>query len=177
MHPDTFSAFEDIAGDLSPNTGTRTQTIARLFGGNAAAWAAFDPTTVMKKHGRYAGIAGWFAVNGGPQPQHRVLEAGSSAIDLGRDGSGRPGDQLSAANSLCSLGSSNGIDCAVVTQPGKHDWPFAANAFATALPWLAGQLGTPGVAHVSLSAAAAAMPAPPQAPPHAPTQRAQAAGR
>src|SRR6185437_6111498 len=44
MHPDMFTAFEDIAGDLSPNSGTKAQTITRLFGGNADAWAAFDPT-------------------------------------------------------------------------------------------------------------------------------------
>ena len=35
MHPDMFSAFEDIAGDIAPNSGTKDQTIARLFGGNA----------------------------------------------------------------------------------------------------------------------------------------------
>ena len=51
MHPDMFSAFEDIAGDLGPNSGTKAQTIARLFGGNADAWAAFDPTTVITRHG------------------------------------------------------------------------------------------------------------------------------
>ena len=43
MHPDMFSAFVDIAGDRSPNVGPKDQTIARLFGGNRAAWAAFDP--------------------------------------------------------------------------------------------------------------------------------------
>ena len=37
MHPDMFSAFEDIAGDSRPNSGTKEQTIDRLFGGNAAA--------------------------------------------------------------------------------------------------------------------------------------------
>src|SRR4029450_8064362 len=37
MHPDMFSAFEDIAGDLTPNSGNKVQTIQRLFGGNAAA--------------------------------------------------------------------------------------------------------------------------------------------
>ena len=51
MHPDMFSAFEDIAGDIGPNSGTKDQTIARLFGGNADAWAAFDPTTVITRHG------------------------------------------------------------------------------------------------------------------------------
>jgi hypothetical protein len=33
----------------------------------------------------------------------------------------------------------------VVTQPEKHDWTFADRAFAAALPWLAGQIGTPEI--------------------------------
>ena len=68
----------------------------------------------------------------------------------GRGVTGSPNDQTAAANSLCSLGGTNGIECAVVSQPGKHDWPFASNAFAVALPWLASQLGTPGVRMVPL---------------------------
>ena len=108
MHPDMFSAFEDIAGDIGPNSGNKEQTIARLFGGNADAWAAFDPTTVITKHGPYTGVAGWFDVNGSTATIQRAQE--------------RPG---AAANSLCALGAANGINCAVVNQPGKHDWPFA----------------------------------------------------
>jgi S-formylglutathione hydrolase FrmB len=130
MHPDMFSAFEDIAGDLTPNSGNKAQTISRLFGGNAAAWAAFDPTTVMSRHGPYTGVAGWFDIDGNPSAQPRVAN---------------PNDQTAAANSLCATGSANGIKCAVVVQPGKHDWPFAAHAFAAGLPWLAGQLHTPGL--------------------------------
>ena len=38
----------------------------------------------------------------------------------------------------------------MVTQPGKHDWPFAAQAFAASLPWLASTLGTPDVEPVQL---------------------------
>ena len=76
---------------------------------------------MINHHGPYAGLAGWFDINGSP----------------------RPSDQTKAANSLCALGTTNGIDCAVVSQPGKHDWPFASHAFAAALPWLAGQIGTP----------------------------------
>jgi S-formylglutathione hydrolase FrmB len=105
MHPELFSAFVDIAGDVGPNAGTKEQTITRLFGGNAAAWAAFDPTTVITRHGPYHGVAGWFAV----------------APSTDRD-----------ANA------------------GRHDWGFAASAFAAALPWLSGQLGTPGVPRISL---------------------------
>src|SRR5690242_8966133 len=50
MHPDMFSSFVDIEGDLSPNTGNKAQTVATLFNGDADAWAAFDPTTVIKGH-------------------------------------------------------------------------------------------------------------------------------
>lgn len=142
MHPDMFSAFVDIAGDLGPNSGTKVQTIARLFGGNAAAWAAFDPSTVISRHGPYSGIAGWFAVHGGQQAQPHV----TPAVNRGPP---NPGDQAFAANTLCRLGSTHGIDCAVITQAGKHDWPFAGRAFAAALPWLAGQLGTPGSPRIS----------------------------
>ncbi len=137
MHPDMFSAFEDIAGDLSPNSGNKDQTIARLFGGRADAWAAYDPTTVITKHGRYTGVAGWFDVNGSTTTTQRSKN-----------------DQVAAANSLCALGAANGIKCAVVSQPGKHDWPFASHAFATALPWLAGQIGTPDVPPTALPPAA-----------------------
>lgn len=77
------------------------------------------------------GVAGWFAVN--------------SAV-----GGGKPNDQAIAATSLCGLGDHVGIDCAVVSQPGNHDWPFASNAFTSALPWLAGKIGTPGVPQVGL---------------------------
>jgi hypothetical protein len=70
---------------------------------------------------------------------------------------------------LCELGRANGINCTVVAQPGKHDWPFASNAFAAALPWLAGRLGTPGVPRI---------PSPPPWPPtSAPTPHAEPVGR
>jgi S-formylglutathione hydrolase FrmB len=141
MHPDMFSAFEDIAGDLTPNSGNKAQTIARLFGGNAAAYAAFDPTTVITRHGPYAGVAGRFDINGPTQSPPRKVVVNVAA---------NPNDQTAAANSLCAAGSADGIKCAVVTQPGKHDWPFAAHAFAAALPWLAGQLGTPGLPAIPL---------------------------
>jgi S-formylglutathione hydrolase FrmB len=162
MHPDMFSAFDDIAGDLRPNSGNKAQTISRLFGGNAAAYAAFDPMTVITRHGPYAGVTGEFDINGtGPSPGTNVVNAAAS-----------PNDQAAAASSLCATGSANGIKCAVLTLPGNHDWPFAAQAFATALPWLAGQLGTPGVPAVPLTAPPPVPP--PAAPKSAPDLRAAA---
>jgi S-formylglutathione hydrolase FrmB len=156
MHPELFSAFVDVAGDFFPNAGNKAQTIARLFGGNADAWAAFDPTTVMNRHGPYREVAGWFAISsdGPPAPHHDPQMTDSGAIRLAaRDAAANPSNQTAAAYSLCGLGRANGIDCAVVPQPGKHDWPFAERVFAAALPWLAGQLGTPGVPRTPLPAA------------------------
>lgn len=148
MHPELFSAFVDVAGDYFPNAGTKAQTIARLFGGNADAWASFDPTTVINRHGPYSDVAGWFAISsdGPPSGRRDLVLTDSAAVRLAaRDAAANPGNQAAAAYSLCALGRVNGIDCAVVPQPGKHDWPFADRAFAAALPWLAGRLGTPGV--------------------------------
>jgi S-formylglutathione hydrolase FrmB len=153
MHPELFSAFVDIAGNRGPEAGTRAQTIARLFGGNAEAWAAFDPATVIGRHGHYTGVAGWFDISAGNPPKHRrgisVTEAGDAGLG-GRGSVANPSDQAAAAESLCELGRAHGIDCAIVAQPGNHDWPFASRAFATALPWLAGRLGTPGVPRIAL---------------------------
>jgi S-formylglutathione hydrolase FrmB len=159
MHPTLFSSFVDIEGDLAPNAGTKAQTISRLFGGNADAWAAFDPTTVMNRHGRYTGVSGWFAVTSGSSPTSRadinVVDSAAMAA-AGRGAAADPGNPAAAAASLCALGRANGIDCAVVAQPGKHDWPTAGTAFAAALPWLAGQLGTPNVVRIPLPVAPSA---------------------
>jgi S-formylglutathione hydrolase FrmB len=151
MHPEMFSSFVDIAGDLGPVAGTKEQTIARLFHGDPNAWAAFDPSTVIKKHGPYTGVSGWFAISSTPMPPRFNVNAGNDAVGLGgRDAGGNPGDQTQAANTLCALGKANGITCAVVSTQGKHDWPFATDTFAASLPWLAGQLGTPGVPRIPL---------------------------
>jgi S-formylglutathione hydrolase FrmB len=167
MHPELFSSFVDIAGNMGPEAGTKAQTIARLFGGNADAWAAFDPATVIARHGQYTGVSGWFDVSSSnPPKRHRGLSV-TDASDVylgGREPVGNPNDQISAAESLCALGRANGINCAIVAQPGKHDWPFASNAFAAALPWLAGRLETPGMPRIP---AAATWPPAPAPAPHA----------
>jgi len=150
MHPEMFSAFVDIAGDRGPNIGGKDQTVAKLFGGNTAAWAAFDPITVMNRHGHYTGVSGWFDVPASSGAQN-LAEATNPALSAASiDPSANPEGQDAAANSLCSVASTNGITCAVVTQPGNHDWPFAAQAFAASLPWLAATLGTPNTDPVEL---------------------------
>lgn len=150
MHPELFSAFVDIAGDRSPNVGPKDQTIAKLFDGNRAAWAAFDPLTVIARHGRYTGLSGWFDVPGSSEPRNVAEEANPTSGAVGADPAANPEGQDAAANALCAAASANGISCAVVSQPGKHDWPFAAQAFTAALPWLASTLGTPAAEPVQL---------------------------
>lgn len=138
MHPEIFRSFVDIAGDAGPNAGDRAETIASLFGGDEKAWAAYDPKTVINRHRLYNGMAGWFAVaqSAGTHPSADPL------ANLDR--------QDVAAQTLCALGSAKGMRCTVVPEPGRHDWQFAARAFADSLPWLAGRLGTPGAPRVSL---------------------------
>ena len=173
MHPELFSSFVDIAGNMGPDAGTKAQTIVRLFGGSANAWEAFDPATVITRHGRYDDVSGWFDISSANAPKrYRSLSvADEAAVGLGgQDAIGNPNDQTAAAQRLCKLGRANGIDCAIVAQPGNHDWPFASRAFAEALPWLASQLGTPGVPWI----------APPSASPprrSAPGPRAEPVGR
>ena len=131
MHPELFGSFLDIAGDLRPNSGTTTETIDRLFGGNQAAWQNFDPSTVISRHGHYQELSGLFVVSGAGADEH-----------------GHPvpkhNGEYDAATQLCTVGAAQGIDCGIVGVAGRHDWPCAASAFAATLPWLAAQIGVGG---------------------------------
>ena len=164
MHPELFSSFVDIAGDTGPNAGTKDQTIARLYGGDAAAWSTFDPATVIDKHGRYQGVSGWFVISSDAPVKRGSHQANPDAVGLGgQDAGGNPGDQTEAAHTLCDLGRSHGISCAITALPGKHDWPFAEEVLTKTLPWLAGAVGTPGVPPVPLPSGGAANPPAPMA--------------
>jgi len=174
MHPELFSAFVDIAGNMGPDAGTKAQTIARLFGGSTDAWEEFDPATVIRRHGRYDDVSGLFAISSDNVPKrfHSLsVGADAGAIGLGgQDNIRYPNDQTEAAHRLCKLGLANGIDCAIVAQPGKHDWPFASRAFAAALPWLVGELQTPEVPLIAL-------PSTPRAPTSMPGPHTEPVGR
>lgn len=153
MHPELFQTFVDMDGQLGPNAGSQPQTIARLFGGDAAAFAQFDPATVVRKHGPYSGVAGWFAVSESGPVVHQPGQPGP-APDI--DPPTNPESHTAVANYLCATVSAAGIECSVVPHGGDHTFPSAAEVFAKALPWLAGRLFTPGVPVIGL----------PGAPPH-----------
>ncbi|MCV7251012.1 esterase family protein [Mycobacterium hackensackense] len=152
MHPDMFSTFLDIDGQMGPNAGSKTQTVARLFGSDLDAYLAFDPQTVMARHGPYDGVAAWFAVSGPGQPTYRpsaVTDTPTAPVDP--DSLDTEHDAV--AQHLCSMAGGYGIECAVVPGNGGHSFTTAARVFADALPWLAGRLGTPDVPAVALPGA------------------------
>ena len=147
-YPNLFSAFVDIEGDFGPNAGTKQQTIYRLFDGDEKAWAAFDPTTLMVEHGHYQGMSAWFGISGTEPPVYRAGAADPNGVGVPQPSN--VWDHTEVAKYMCALASVHGIQCAVVSQPGKHDFPSAVGMFASSLPWLAGKLGTPGVPRVPL---------------------------
>jgi S-formylglutathione hydrolase FrmB len=151
-YPELFTTFVYIDGDMFPNAGDEDQTTFRLFGGDAQALAAFDPTTVINQHGPYTGVAGWFAVSDTKFPaMHRDGTIGVGVPTQPEPTA--PGTLWGDASYLCAIASSNGIECSVVPDPAKHDWPSGAQLFANALPWLAGKIGTPGVPQLPLPGA------------------------
>jgi S-formylglutathione hydrolase FrmB len=152
-YPEMFSAFLDIGGDLFPRDGGgKDETIDRLFGGDAEAFKSWEPASVIQAHGPYNGVAGWFVVGEQVPSLYRPPDPNPGSVPL-PEPPANPSEHAAAAQYLCELASDFGVECAVVSDPGKHDWPSAASAFPLALPWLAGRLGTPGVPAVPLPGA------------------------
>jgi S-formylglutathione hydrolase FrmB len=131
-HPELFGTFYDISGDPGPTAGTRAQTIDRLYGGDAAAWARFDPATVLTGHAPYVDTAGWIDTPdgsgefSGDPPSEAALNSMARLIDQD--------------HRLCALATKVRISCRVQVRPGQHDWPTGSEAFSTGLPWVADRL-------------------------------------
>ncbi|WP_194899079.1 alpha/beta hydrolase [Catenulispora pinisilvae] len=120
-HPAVFGHFLDISGDLGPNKGDKNSTIATLYGGNAAEFAADDPMTILGKRKKWPkGFSGMFAVGNqeSAQPKHAQQLSGALKKDH--------------------------IPNQIWTGDGKHSWVFAQAAFAQELPWLAKAVQVPG---------------------------------
>jgi S-formylglutathione hydrolase FrmB len=136
MHPELFSTFDDIGGDQGPVAGNKQQTIERLFAGDAAAWARYDPATVLAGHPPYPNSAGVIDASDGTgpavgEPPTAVeLEAMAALIKLDRR--------------LCTLATKDGMACVVHVRPGRHSWKSGSAAFAEAFPWMADRLANPG---------------------------------
>ncbi|HTH91616.1 MAG TPA: hypothetical protein VMB28_41805, partial [Mycobacterium sp.] len=144
------TTFDDIGGDRGPNSGTKQQTIERLYGGDAAAWAAFDPRTVMAKHGPYVGVAGYFDDSQEPAddktknlPERRLQR--DAPVGFGGHDDADEFREKGALPDLCAAALKVDIGCSLRVYPGYHTWQFAARAFSNDLPWLAERVHTPGV--------------------------------
>jgi S-formylglutathione hydrolase FrmB len=154
-HPELFGAFVDIDGQLGPNAGTKLQTIARLFDGDADAWAAFDPRTVIVNHGLYEDMSAWFSVSVDTPTVYRAPAAIEPPVPSDPLAAETSEDHAAVANELCELASEHGIECVVVPNPGNHDFSSAAAGFAAALPWLAGRIHVPEVQPIPMPGASA----------------------
>lgn len=124
-HPNVFGHFLDISGDAGPNIGDKNSTISKLYGGNAAAYDANDPMTVLAttlaKHKKFPkGFSGIFA-DGDTEEKH-----------------------IQQAHELADAANKVGVPSQVYVAPGKHSWTFAQAVFRTQLPWLAKVLQVPG---------------------------------
>ncbi len=153
-HPELFTAFGDIGGDLGPNTGTKEQTIARLFGGDAATWDAYDPQTVMARHGAYSGVGGVFVDADGQRPGARPGRGGGGPAagvrpqhwqGAGGGGGGRQyapdPSEKGSSQKLCARMKGVGIACSITAVGDGHTWQSATAALTSALPAVAGRLG------------------------------------
>lgn len=154
VHPELFSAIVDIDGQLGPNAGTKGQTIGRLFGGDVSAWEAFDPKTAITRHGTYTGVSAWFAVSSDTKPEYRPGDHSGAVPTPPAKWDTDSENHADIAHAMCDLASSYGIECAVVNFHAGHDLQSAGYAFADALPWLAGKIGTPGVKPIPMPGAA-----------------------
>lgn len=120
-HPTRFTHFGDFSGDKGPYIGDKDHTVQELYGGNAAAWAAHDPLTVLgTHHNKYQGVSGYF---GQGDEEH---------------------GQIESAELLETAAEKDGIRTTDTVGSGRHTWQTGATTFARALPWLAAQLGVPG---------------------------------
>jgi S-formylglutathione hydrolase FrmB len=141
-HPDLFTTFEDIGGDRGPNSGTKQQTINRLYGGDAASWDFYDPRTAMARHGPYSGVAGYFDDSQEPPddktkdlPDHRPQR--DVPVGFGGYGDEDQFREKGAQPDLCAAAVAVNIECTLRVYIGYHTWQFGARAFSDALPWIA----------------------------------------
>ncbi|MFI5775999.1 alpha/beta hydrolase [Nocardia sp. NPDC051570] len=150
MHPELFHTFVDIAGDIGPDSGSKEQTIQRLYGGDASKWARFDPMTVMAAHGPYPGVAGLFDDLTPPQrgnrsgtPHFKMPQVNEDQVGFGGQDTPMDTGEVGAAEKLCTEGRTVAIDCTIHTTQGGHTWQFASAAFSSSLPWVTARVGMP----------------------------------
>jgi enterochelin esterase-like enzyme len=98
-HPDLFGSIVDISGELEPKVGTPEVTIAKGFAGDAAAYAAAKPLSIIARHAPFPDTVAIFAVG--------ELDAKYTPWIA----------------TVATAGKSAGMHTTVLTSPGTaHDW-------------------------------------------------------
>ncbi|MFH8250802.1 esterase [Microbacterium sp. B2969] len=86
QHPEIWGNILDVSGNEYPGSGNDAQTIAKVFAGDGAAFAAAKPTAVMAAHpGEYAGhtavfTAGTLDTTYGPGQRANAAAAGAAGF-------------------------------------------------------------------------------------------------
>ncbi len=112
--PAVYGGFVDIAGGRDNMSGTRADTITRVFGGSAAAFARVNPLDELRR-ARFPDTAAFLAA--------------------GADDAGSLPDQQQV-RSACQAA---GIDVAWQELPGGHTLTMWREAFERSVPWMARQ--------------------------------------
>jgi len=116
-HPNVYHYFLDMGGDLGPSIGTKQETIQKLYGGNEAAWAADQPSILLKTK-TYKNVGGYFA--------------------NGREDSP---DVVNGTSQLYTESKNAGLDTVYETVDGQHTFDVFDELFSNALPWLSNRIG------------------------------------
>jgi S-formylglutathione hydrolase FrmB len=114
--PRIYRLFVDISGQAEPSLGSRTRTISKAFGGDAAAYARVDPIVVLA-HTRFPHNAGVFVAGANDSvftPQQRRL-------------------YLAARHA--------GMNVTLIELPGGHNWRVWRGGLERNVGWLANGLG------------------------------------
>lgn len=116
--PSRFGNLIDVSGEAGPSLGTVSETIARGFAGNRAAWAAAQPAALLRAGAPFRATNAFFA-------------AGALDTKLG------PVMPVMARQARAA-----GMHVATWVVPGtRHEWATARAAFAAGLAWMQPRIG------------------------------------
>lgn len=117
-HPELFGSIFDISGQIAPKNGSLSETIARGFGGSAAAYTAALPATVLAENAPYRDTVA-------------VFSTGQFDTKYGPES-----DEVFAAATAAGMRATH------VVSPGTaHDWHTVQWALRTQLAPIYRQLG------------------------------------
>jgi S-formylglutathione hydrolase FrmB len=120
-HPTLFGTVGDYGGLAGPRLGDTNadtgSTVADLFGGSPAQFAAHEPAELLAR-GRFGRLGSWFEV-GDADPEPAAAQA-----------------------ALVPAARRAGVTtCSVVVPGGAHTFDVFSAGFADSLPWFAARLG------------------------------------